>query len=83
MRGGHDQPESDRRPGDTSSASGVTATLDIVELGAPFLELLADQGERLEDRIRRTGHGHYSLRARAVADVDLGAGLRQKTSTKL
>lgn len=69
---GHDQPEGDGRPGHAA------APLDVVELGTPFLELFADQGERFEDRVRRPGHRHYSFRARAVRDVDLRARLRTK-----
>lgn len=69
LRRRHDQPESDGRPGHAA------ASLDVVELGTPFLELFADQRESFEDRVRRTGHCHYSLRARTVGDVDLRPGL--------
>lgn len=77
LRSGDDQSERDGRPRYTAATAG-TATLDVVELRAPFLKLLAYQRERLEDRVRRPGDGHYSLRARTVGDVDFRAGLHRK-----
>lgn len=67
LRRGHDQPEGDGRP------RHATTALDVVELRAPFLELLAYQRERFEDRVRRPADGHYPLWASSIGDVDLRA----------
>lgn len=75
LRSGDDQSECDGRPRYTTAATG-TATLNVVELGAPFLELLAYQRERLEDRVRRPGDSHYPFRAGTIRDIDFRAGLR-------
>lgn len=74
LRGWHDQSESDGRPRDTAAATG-TAALNVVKLRTPFLEFLAYQRERLEDRVSWTGDSHYPLRAGTVGDIDLRAGL--------
>lgn len=50
-----------------------------MELGAPFLKFLAYQSERFEDRVGRSGDGHYPLWAGAIGDIDLRAGLRVGT----
>lgn len=76
LGGGHDEPQGNGGPGHAGSAA--TSALDVVELGAPLLELLAYQREGLEDGVRRSGHGHYPLGARAVGDVYLGTGLQNK-----
>lgn len=77
LRSGNDQSERDWWPRHTAATTG-TATLHVVELGTPFLKLLAYQRECLEDRVRRSGDGHYSLRAGTVGDVDFRARLRIK-----
>lgn len=74
LRGWHDQSERDGRPRDAAAATS-TAALNVVELRAPFLEFLAYQRERLEDRVGRSGDSHYPLRAGAVGDIDLRARL--------
>lgn len=69
LRGRYDQSERYGRPRD-STASG-TATLNIMELRAPFLKFLAYQSECLEDRVRWSSDGHYPFRAGTIGDVDL------------
>jgi hypothetical protein len=75
LRSGNDQSECDGRPRYTTAAS-CTATLNVVELGAPLLELLTYQRERFEDRVRRPGNSHYPFRAGTIGDIDFRAGLR-------
>lgn len=75
LRSGDNQSECDGRPRYTAAASG-TATLNVVELRAPLLELLAYQRERLEDRVRRPGDSHYPFRAGTIGDIDFRARLR-------
>lgn len=74
LRGRYYESKSYRWPGHLAATRVVA--LPVMKLRAPLLELLADQGERLEDGIGRTGHGHYALRARAIGDVDLGTRLQ-------
>lgn len=75
LRSRDDQSERDWWPRHTAATAG-TAALHVVELGAPFLKLLAYQRERLEDRVCWPGDGHYPLWAGTVGDVDFRAGLQ-------
>jgi hypothetical protein len=43
-----------------------------------LFELFADECECFVDGVRVAGHRHDALRARPVADVDLGAALQRK-----
>jgi hypothetical protein len=70
---GHNQAQSYRRPWDTTTASGTTATLAVMELRTPLFEFLAYKCKGFEDRVCRAGNRHYSLRAGAVRNIDLGA----------
>ena len=53
------------------------SVLSEFALATHLLEFVADEGERLVDGVRGARDGDDPLRTRAVADVDLGAALKE------